>query len=60
MKIGTPKQSAVARIPRRDDAIAAIRNDRRMRRRRGSAADILTGTDGAEIGPPGAKNLLGM
>ena len=58
MKMSAPKQ-AVAPIPRRDDALAAIRDEQRLRRRRGGAADILTGSDGAEAGPVGVKSLLG-
>ncbi|MFN3991224.1 MAG: hypothetical protein ACK4IS_13310 [Erythrobacter sp.] len=60
MKIKAPPQPAVAPIPRRDDALAGFRKDQRLLRRRGSAADILTGSDGAEPGPVGVKALLGM
>lgn len=60
MKIKAPKQPAVAPIPRRDDALATFRQDQRMQRRRGGAADILTGMDGAEAGPVGVKALLGL
>ncbi len=60
MKIKAPKQPAIAPIPRRDDALATFRMDQRMQRRRGGAADILTGNDGAEAGPVGVKALLGM
>lgn len=60
MKIKAPKQPAIAPIPRRDDALATFRQDQRMQRRRGGAADILTGTDGAEAAPVGVKALLGL
>lgn len=60
MKISGPKQPAVAPIPRRDDALAMFRSDQRMQRRRGGAADILTGANGAEAGPVGVKALLGL
>jgi hypothetical protein len=59
MKIGSPKPS-VAPIPQRDDALKAVRDEQRLSRRRGGAADILTGADGAEAGPVGVKQLLGL
>lgn len=58
MKMKAPA-AAVAPIPRRDDALAAVRDDLRLRRRRGGAADILTGTGGAEAATVGVKTLLG-
>lgn len=60
MKLSAPKQPTVAPIARRDDALGAIRNERRLQRRRGGAADILTSSDGAEAGPSGVKALLGV
>lgn len=43
----------------RDDARARIQAEDELLRRRGGAADILTGSDGAEAGPVSAKQLLG-
>jgi hypothetical protein len=43
----------------RDDATAAIAADDELRRRRGGAADILTGTRGAEAATTGGKLVLG-
>ena len=60
MKIGSPRQSATGPVPRRDDALASFRNEQRLRKRRGGAADILTSSDGAEAGPVGVKALLGV
>lgn len=58
MKFSSPKPT-VAPIPQRDDALKAVQAEQRLARRRGGAADILTGADGAEAGPVGVKQLLG-
>jgi hypothetical protein len=42
----------------RDDAIGAAERDDELRKRRGGAADILTGNSGVEAGPTG-KTVLG-
>jgi hypothetical protein len=44
----------------RDDTLRAIAQDDTLARRRGGAADILTGAGGAEAGPVSAKDLLGQ
>lgn len=44
----------------RDDTLRSLQKDDELRRRRGGAADILTGADGAEPAPAGAKALLGQ
>lgn len=59
MKVKAPAAPVAAPIPRRDDALAAFRNEAILRRRRGGAADILTGAGGAEAAPVGVKALLG-
>lgn len=44
----------------RDDVISGIARDDMLRRRRGGAADMLTGATGAEVtAPTSAKDLLG-
>jgi len=44
----------------RDDVISSIAKDDMLRRRRGGAADMLTGASGAELAAPSsAKDLLG-
>jgi hypothetical protein len=44
----------------RDDVISGIAKDDMLRRRRGGAADMLTGANGAEVAAPSsAKDLLG-
>lgn len=45
-------------IPTRDDARAAIDANDELARRRGGAADILSGARGVEA-PPGGKATLG-
>jgi len=60
MKVKAPKQAAAAPLPRRDDTLERVRRERELRRRRGGAADILTGVDGAEATPVGVKQILGM
>jgi hypothetical protein len=46
--------------PTRDDAAAAAANDKTFRLRRGAAANMVTGPNGAEAPSPGAKALLGQ
>lgn len=62
MKIGSKPQAAAAPvpIPRRDDVLKEIRAEQALRKRRGGVADILTGSAGAEPGPIGVKQLLGI
>jgi hypothetical protein len=57
---GKSKKAAVA-VPQatRDDAAAAIAADDELRRRKGGAADILTGSRGAEAALTGGKLVLG-
>ena len=57
---GKKKQKVVQPLPQvsRDDAVAQMRDDELLRRR-GSAADILTGTTGAEAALSGGKLVLG-
>lgn len=43
----------------RDDAIVAAQSADELRRRKGAAADIVTGTGGAEAAPTGGKLTLG-
>lgn len=58
--ISTPgKPPAPLRPVTRDDAAAAIASDDEMRRRQGAAADIITGTGGAEAPLTGGKLTLG-
>lgn len=55
-----PKIPAPAPAPTRDDvARQAIKEDA-LRKRRGGAADILTGAGGAEAAAPGVKTLVGQ
>lgn len=59
--LGGGKKAPVQPLPQasRDDAAAAIARDDELRRRKGAAADILTGSGGAEAtGTPG-KFILG-
>jgi len=44
----TPKAPTPLPVATRDDAAAAIKNEDAIRRRQGAAADIVTGTTGAE------------
>lgn len=55
----TPKVPKPLPIATRDDARGLAERERELSRRRGGAADILTGTSGAEAGPGSAKELLG-
>lgn len=48
----------VAKAVTRDDARESAEREDEIRRRRGGAADILTGTSGAEAGS-GSKTQLG-
>lgn len=56
---GKKKKQAIAPIPTatRDDAMVSI--DDELLRRRGGAADILTGATGAEAALSGGKLVLG-
>ena len=55
-----PKVAAPAPVATRDDAVRAAMKDDELRKRRGGAADILTGASGAEAAAPGVKNLVGQ
>ena len=55
----TPKPLAPQPVATRDDAAAATQVDDALRRRRGSAADMLLGPAGAEAAPTPTKVLLG-
>ena len=60
--ISTPDTKALsAPLPSasRDDAAAAIEQDDELARRRGAAADISTGAQGAEAPSTGGKLVLG-
>jgi hypothetical protein len=46
-------------IPQPDDAAAAIAADDELRRRKGAAADIITGTRGAEALPTAGRLVRG-
>jgi hypothetical protein len=54
-KINSPLPAAT-----RDDTLRAIGQEDALAKRRGGAADILTGAGGAEAGPSSAKDLLGQ
>lgn len=58
--IGGKKKKPIQPLPQvsRDDAVAQMRDDELLRRR-GGAADILTGTTGAEAALSGGKLVLG-
>ncbi len=60
LKQKVPSLPAPIATPTRDDARAQISAEDALRKRRGGAADILTGTSGAEA-PPGStgKQTLG-
>lgn len=47
-------------VAQRDDTLRAIGTEDALMKRRGGAADILTGAGGAEAGPASAKDLLGQ
>ena len=56
----TPKLPAPVPTPTRDDARDATATEDRLRKRRGGAADILTGSSGAEAASgAGGKDALG-
>ncbi|HJO64973.1 MAG TPA: hypothetical protein QF469_06490 [Sphingomonas sanguinis] len=58
--VSTPgKPPTPLRPVTRDDAAAAIASDDELRRRQGAAADIITGTGGAEAPLTGGKLTLG-
>lgn len=54
---GKPKGPLIAPQPTRDDARKQMQDQDALLRRRGAAADILTGTSGAEA-PAGATGRL--
>ena len=59
--ISTPSTKTIAALPTvtRDDAAAQIAADDELRKRRGGAADIITGAAGAEAPLTGGKLTLG-
>lgn len=58
--VSTPgKAPTPLRSVTRDDAAATIAADDEIRRRQGAAADIITGTRGAEAALTGGKLTLG-
>jgi len=58
--ISTPgKPPTPLRPVTRDDAVASIAADDELRRRQGAAADIITGSGGAEAALTGGKLTLG-
>lgn len=60
LKPATPKLPAALPQPQRDDAAAQLRGDDAFRKRRGGAADLLTGSGGAEAAPAATgKDTLG-
>ena len=59
-KPATPKLPAALPQPQHDDAIDALRSGDALRKRRGGAADLLTGTGGAEASAAATgKDTLG-
>ena len=54
-----PKGPAMPPMPTRDDAAAAIAADDELRRRKGAAADMITGTRGAEAVGSVGKLVVG-
>ncbi len=55
-----PKPKSALPAATRDDTLRAISQEDKLSKRRGGAADILTGADGAEASPGSAKDLLGQ
>lgn len=53
------KTQQVARPATRDDVADRIQRESILRQRRGSAADLITGSEGAEAAPTGIVSLLG-
>jgi hypothetical protein len=53
------KAPAPLPTPTRDDVVDRMASEDELRRRRGGAADILTGQGGAEAAPSGGKQTLG-
>lgn len=53
-----PKQPVAQPVATRDDAIAAAQADDEMRRRRGTAANLLLGPSGAEAAPGSTATKL--
>lgn len=54
-----PKLPAPLPSATRDDAAAMVAQEDELRRRKGGAADIITGTGGAEAALSGGKLVLG-
>jgi hypothetical protein len=57
---GTPKQQSTPPVPTRNQAMENAYAADELRRRRGMAANILTGRSGAEAATPATKMLLGL
>lgn len=57
---GAPKPAQPQLNPTRDDAAALTRTNDDLLRRKGGAADILTGSRGAEPASTGGKTRLGQ
>jgi hypothetical protein len=55
-----PKVPPPAMVPTRTDAQTLGASEAEFRKRKGAAANILTGPSGAEAPSPGAKALLGQ
>lgn len=55
-----PKIPSALPTATRDDTLRSIAQEDALSKRRGGAADILTGAGGAEAGPASAKDLLGQ
>lgn len=56
--IKTPKPPVMLPAPTRDDARQQMRDEDALRRRQGAAADIVTGTSGAEAGSGSVGRLV--
>lgn len=55
-----PKIPSPQPVATPDDAAAAIQSQDELARRRGGAADVITGASGAEPSTPTGKALLGQ
>ncbi len=55
----SPQVDVPQAIPQRDDAAAAVMADDELRRRKGAAADMITGTRGAEALPTAGRLVRG-
>lgn len=54
-----PKVPGAARTPQRDDVADRMADEAQRLKRRGGAADLITGVKGAEAATGGVKSLLG-